>query len=145
MIPNFFTMDTLTLSNSALGTHEDCITKWAKTAISPRRLVVLDAVDSDQVVHATANSLPFGVADDEAAVGEIVNVDLLGCSNTIKITAGAAIGAGALLIPGTDGKVLPLPTATGNYICIGLALSGAASGGDVEVLTSLPYPYKITA
>ena len=145
MIFNFFTMDTLVLSNSTLGTHEDCITKCAKTAIKPCRLVVLDVTDPDWAVHATANSLPFGVAYDEAAVGEIVNVDLLGCSNTIKITAGAAIGAGALLIPGADGKVLPLPTTAGSYICIGLALSSAASGGDVEVLTSLPYPYKITA
>jgi hypothetical protein len=144
MILNFFTMDTLILSNSTIGTHEDSITKCAKTTISPRRLVVLDATNPDQVIHATANSLPFGVADDEAAAGEIVNVDLLGCSNTIKITAGAAIGAGALLIPGADGKVLPLPTAEGNYICIGLALSGAPNGGDVEVLTSLPYPYAIT-
>ncbi|MDR0740144.1 MAG: DUF2190 family protein [Puniceicoccales bacterium] len=144
MISNFFIMDTLILSNSALGTHEDCITKYAKTAISPRRLVVLDTTDPDQIIHATANSLPFGVTDDEAAAGEIVNVDLLGCSNTIKIAAGAAIEAGALLIAGADGKVLPLPTDEGNYICIGLALSGASSGGDVEVLTSLPYPYEIT-
>jgi hypothetical protein len=137
-------MDTLILSNSNIGTHEDCITKYAKTAISPHRLVVLDDTDPDQVAHATASGLPFGVADDEAAVGEIVNVDLLGCSNTITITAGAAVGAGELLIPDDDGKVLPLPSAAGDYVCIGLALSGAANGGDVEVLTSLPYPYQIT-
>ncbi|MDR1591064.1 MAG: DUF2190 family protein [Puniceicoccales bacterium] len=137
-------MDTLILSNSTIGTHEDCITKYAKTAICSHRLVALDGTDPDQVIHATTNSLPFGVADDEAAIDEIVNIDLLGCSNTIKITAGAAIAAGALLIPGADGKVVPLPTAEGNYICIGLALSGAASDGDVEVLTSLPYPYQIT-
>ncbi|MDR1906606.1 MAG: DUF2190 family protein [Puniceicoccales bacterium] len=137
-------MDTKILSNSIVGTHEDCITKYAKTAIKPRRLVVLDGNDPDQVVHATAESLPFGVADDEAMDGEIVNVDLLGCSNTINIMAGAAIVAGALLIPGADGKVLPLPTTAGNYTCIGLALSSAPSGSDVEVLTSLPYPYTIT-
>jgi hypothetical protein len=137
-------MNTLVLSNSTIGTHEDCITKCAKTAIKSHRLVVLDGTDSDQVLHATADSLPFGVADDEAAAGEILNIDLLGCSNTINIVAGAAISAGSLLIPGAHGKVLPLPTAEGNYICIGLALSSAFCGGDVEVLTSLPYPYVIT-
>ncbi|MDR1366367.1 MAG: DUF2190 family protein [Puniceicoccales bacterium] len=137
-------MNTLILSNSTVGTHEDCITKYAKTAIRPRRLVVLDDTDPDQVIHATTSSLPFGVADDEAAIGEILNVDLLGCSNTIRIMAGTAIDAGELLIPGSDGKVLPLPTTVGTYTCIGLALSKASSGGEVEVLTSLPYPYTIT-
>jgi hypothetical protein len=58
--------------------------------------------------------------------------------------AGAAISAGALLIPGADGKILPMPTSAGSYTCIGLALSSASNGGDVEVLTSLPYPYVIT-
>ncbi|MDR2812390.1 MAG: DUF2190 family protein [Puniceicoccales bacterium] len=137
-------MNTLILCNSTLGTHEDCITKWAKTAIKPRRLVVLDGTDYNQVVHGTTGSLPFGVADDEAAAGEIVGIDLLGCSNTIKIEAGGTISAGVLLIPGADGKALPMPTAPGKYTCIGLALSSASSGGDVEVLTSLPYPYAIT-
>jgi hypothetical protein len=136
-------MDTKILSNSAIGTHEDCITKYAKTAIKPCRLVVLDAENSDQIAHAAADSLPFGVADDEAQANEIVSVNLLGCSNTIKITAGAAIAAGELLIPGADGKILPMPTAAGTYICIGLALSAASNGNDVEVLTSLPYPYTI--
>jgi hypothetical protein len=136
-------MDTKILSNSTIGTHEDCITKCAKTAISPYRLVVLDSTDDDQIVHATANSLPFGVSDDEAQPDEIVNVNLLGCSHTIKITAGAAIVAGALLIPGADGKAISMPTALGTYNCIGLALSAAAAGNDVEVLTSLPYPYEI--
>jgi hypothetical protein len=38
-----------------------------------------------------------------------------------------------------------MPTSAGTYSCIGLALSSAANGAEVEVLTSLPYQHKITA
>jgi hypothetical protein len=140
---NNFTMNPLILSNVALGIHEDCITKYAKINVMPCRLVVLDE-DPEKVTLADADSLPFGVTTDSANVGEIVNIDLLGCSNTIKIVAGAAIEAGELLIPDEDGKTLPMPTSAGTYICIGIALSTAPNGEEVEVLTSLPYQYTIT-
>ncbi|MDR1434896.1 MAG: DUF2190 family protein [Puniceicoccales bacterium] len=134
-------MDTQILANIALGTHEDSITKCAKTAIKPYRLVVLD--EDDEVAHSSANGIPFGVSSDEAAAGEIVAVDLLGCSNTIRILAAAAIEAGELLIPGNDGKVLPMPTTVGTYNCIGIALATVPSGEATEVLTALPYPYAM--
>jgi hypothetical protein len=140
-----FTMNMKILSNTAIGTHEDCITKCAKTSLKPSQLVALDASDPEGVNLSGSNSVPFGVTSDEAAVGEIVNVDFLGCSNTLHIRAGANISAGALLIPGPNGTVLPMPTSTGTYNCIGLALSSAANGAEVEVLTSLPYQHKITA
>jgi hypothetical protein len=142
---NFFTMETKILANTATGTHEDCITKCAKTAIGRNRLVVLDTADPESVNLSGADSVPFGVTTDEAAAGEIVNIDLLGCSNTIHITTGAAVEAGELLIVGADGKVLPLPTGEGVYTCVGIALSTAAGGGVVEVLTSLPSQYIIEA
>jgi hypothetical protein len=140
-----FTMSMKILSNTATGTHEDCITKCAKTALKSCQLVALDGTDPEGVCLGNSNSIPFGVTTDEAAIGEIVNVDLLGCSNTIHIIAGANIAAGALLIPGANGTVLPMPTTEGTYNCIGLALSGTANGNAVEVLTSLPYQHRITA
>ncbi|MDR2201122.1 MAG: hypothetical protein LBN94_03375, partial [Puniceicoccales bacterium] len=78
-------METKILANTATGTHEDCITKCAKTAVGKNRLVVLDATDPESVNLGDSNNIPFGVTSDEAAVGEIVNIDLLGCSNTINI------------------------------------------------------------
>jgi hypothetical protein len=136
-------MHTQILANIALGTHEDSITKCAKTAIKPHRLVVLD--EEDKVAHANASDMAFGVSSDEAAAGEIVAVDLLGCSNTIRIVAGAAIEAGELLMPGSDGKVLAMPVAAGTYNCIGIALASVPNGEATEVLTSLPYQFTIDA
>jgi hypothetical protein len=140
----FLIMNTRILSNIAIGTHEDCITKCAKTAIQRNRLVSLDLSDPDGVNPSSANGIPFGVSTDEAALGEIINIDLLGCSNTIDIVTEAAVGAGSLLIPGANGTVLPMPLTAGTYTCIGLALSSAPNGEPVEVLSSLPYQQKIT-
>lgn len=138
-------MDTEILSNEALGTHEDNITKCAKVALKPYRLVVLDQSDSDKVAYADKDTLPFGITTDEANVEEDVNVALLGCSSTLKITAEGAIQAGDLLIPGAEGKVASMPTAEGAYTCVGIALSGAAQNEPVEVLTSIPSQYSVTA
>jgi hypothetical protein len=139
-----FTMNMKILSNTAIGTHEDCITKCAKMPLKPSRLVALDPSDPTGINLSSCSSIPFGVTSDEAATGEIVNVDLLGCSNTLHIRAGVDIPAGALLIPGANGTALPMPTTAGTYSCVGLALSSAASGTEVEALTSLPYQHKIT-
>ena len=138
-------MKTKILSNVALGTHEDCITKHAKTAVKSNRLVSIDATDSDQVSHSSASDLPFGVAMDVADVDQELNVALLGCSNTIRVIAGAAIKSGDLLIPGDDGEIAPMPTSNGSYTCIGIALSGAAKGELVEALTSVPSQYTINS
>jgi hypothetical protein len=137
-------MNTQILSNIAIGTHEDCITKCAEIALKPYRLVVLDSEDPNKITYANTDGLPIGVSDDAAEIDEIVTVNLLGCSNTIPITAGSNIEAGELLIPGSEGKILPMPTDAGEYNCVGIALSTAANGEEVEVLTSLPYPYTIT-
>jgi hypothetical protein len=133
------------LSNTAIGTHEDCITKCAQTPLKPSQLVALDVSDPKGVNPSSSSSIPVGVTSDEAAGGKIVNVDLLGCFNTLHIRARANIAAGALLIPGANGTALPMPTAAGTYSCTGLALSSAANGAEVEVLTSLLYQHKITA
>jgi hypothetical protein len=137
MNPFDFTMNMKILSNTAIGTHEDCITKCAKVPLKPSQLVVLDPTDPKGVNLSSGDSIPFGVTSDEATAGEIVNVDLLGCSNTLHIRAGTNVPAGALLIPGPNGTVLPMPTGAGTYSCIGLALSSDANGTEV-------YQHKIT-
>ncbi|UPA28284.1 MAG: DUF2190 family protein [Verrucomicrobiota bacterium] len=138
-------MDTQILSNVALGTHEDCLTKNAQTALTAYRLVKIDPSNGDQVMCAGPNDCAFGVTTDEAQAGEEVNIALLGCSSTLKITTSGAITSGDLLMPGDNGTVRSMPTEEGQYMCIGIALSGAASGGTVEVLTSFPSQCSVTA
>ncbi|MDR2807191.1 MAG: DUF2190 family protein [Puniceicoccales bacterium] len=136
-------MHTTSLYNPAIGTHEDSITKRAKTAIQRNRLVVLDTADPESVSLSNTTSIPFGVSSDEAAAGEILNINFLGCSNTIDIVADGTIAAGKLLIPGQDGKVAAMPGTPGTYTCIGIALATVSDGEVVEVLTSLPYQHTI--
>lgn len=138
-------MDTQILSNVALGTHEDCLTKQAKTALTAYRLVKIDPTNADQVVYAGVNDHAFGVTTDEAEAGEVVNIALLGCSNTLKIQASGTIASGDLLMPSENGMVASMPTTEGQYTCVGIALSGATSGSLVEVLTSFPSQCSVTA
>ena len=134
------------LSNISEGTHENAITKVASVAISQRHLLVtFDQLNSDQIKICSSTDIPFGVVSDEAGIGDIVNVDLLGCAYTIKILAQEKISAGDLITIGDDGKVIPMPTTAGAYTCIGIALSSANAGACAEILTSTPSKYSVDA
>lgn len=132
------------LSNISEGTHENAITKVASVAINQRHLLVaFDSENQDKIKICTSTDIPFGIVSDEANVGDVVNVDLLGCSYTIKILAQDKIVAGDLISVGNDGKIVPMPTDSGTYACIGIALSGGSAGSCVEVLTSIPSQYTV--
>ncbi|MDR2735760.1 MAG: DUF2190 family protein [Puniceicoccales bacterium] len=126
-------------SNIAEGTHEGNITRIAKADITEKyTLVKIDSSNSAEVDICTGSDLPIGVATDEASAGDIVNVALLGCADTIKAIASAEISAGTRLMPAANGKITPLGTSTGTYNCIGIALNGAIANGMVEVLSCVP-------
>ena len=132
------------LSNISEGTHEDAVSKCVKKAISTRYVLVSIADDGSEMVDiCTSAGMPIGVVTDEAEAGEEVNVDLLGCSRTLNIRAGGAISAGELLTIGESGTAVSMPTETGTYTCIGIAMTSASAGGCVEALTSLPCKYTV--
>ena len=139
-------MNQIILSNIAEGTHEDALSKKAKAAITTRNVLVsLDASNEDQVEICSTSGIPVGVATDEASAGEMINVDLLGCSRTLNILAGGTISGGDLLTIGTGGSVVVIPETAGSYYCIGIALNSGVQGSYIEALTSLPYVFKVEA
>lgn len=135
-------MRKIILSNIAEGTHAGNITKCAASAISQKYLLGKLAEDN-KIAIADADDTPIGVITDEAAqAGEYVNVALLGASDTLKMTADGAISAGSIVIPAQGGKVKALPSTSGTYLQIGIALNSAVTGGIVECVSCVPVQNK---
>lgn len=78
----------------------------------------------------TAGVRAAGVAAWDAALGEIFNVI---CAGVVPVTAGAAITAGQEVESDATGQAIPL--ASGK--ALGVALSGASSGQDAEIMLAL--------
>jgi hypothetical protein len=128
-----FGSDTVRLANIAEGTHEGNITKAVDAAITERFLLAKFGSASDRVAVCGTADTPMGVITDEAAaVGDLVNVALLGCkSSTVRMVASAAITQGALLEPAASGRVQTLGAGVGTHHVVGKAMDAAAAAGDV--------------
>ena len=125
--------DTVRLANIAEGTHDGNLTKVADAAITERFLLGKIGSASDRVAVAGAADTPIGVITDEAAaLGDLVNVALLGArTSTLRMVASAAIAQGALVEPAASGRVQTLGAGVGTHHVVGRALDAASNAGDV--------------
>ncbi len=124
------------LANIAEGTHDGNITKFAEAAITERYLIGKVGGAVDRVAVAGAGDAPLGVITDEAgAMGDPVNVALLGSSRgTLRMVASAAIAQGSLVEPTTGGRIQTLAGSAGAHHIVGRALDPALGAGDaIEV------------
>lgn len=121
------------LANIAEGVHDGNITKAVDTAVTERFLLAKVGSASDRVAVCGATDTPIGVITDEAAaVGDIVNLALLGSArSTLRMVASAAIAQGALLEPAASGRVATLGVGVGTHHVVGRALDAAGAAGDV--------------
>lgn len=106
------------------------VTAQATAAVTARRLVFISAGRASggnlSVAHAAAGGRVFGVAVDDAAVGDLVGVARDG---VLRVTAGGAIDPGVEVEVGTAGRVVTKTTGT----AIGYAVTGAANSGVAEI------------
>lgn len=130
------------VSNIAEGTSETGNRSYLADAVfSARHLVVKVGSDANHVDLAGTADIALGVIDDQAdAIDDPVNVQLLGAKRgTVKMTASAAITAGAMVVTAASGKIRTLPGTTGTYYIIGRAREAAGADGDViEVIPCFP-------
>jgi hypothetical protein len=121
------------LANIAEGTHDGNITKAVDAAITERFLLAKVGSASDRVAVCGAADTPIGVITDEAAaIGDIVNLALLGSArSTLRMVASGVIGQGALVEPAASGRVQTLGVGAGTHHVVGRALDAAAAAGDV--------------
>ena len=120
-------------ANSLTGTHRGSVTRYTDAAVTTRYLLGTAGSDATHVAVGGANTIPLGVIADEASVaGYEVAVELLGSAgSTVRMVATAAIPVGGLVYTAANGLVSALPTTSGTYYCVGVALSAAALPGDV--------------
>lgn len=125
--------ETILLANIAEGTHDGHITKAVDAAITERFLLGKIGSAADRVAVAGAADTPIGVITDEAAaIGDLVNVSLLGArTSTLRMVASGAIAQGALIEPAANGRVQTLGVGAGTHHVVGRALDAASSAGDV--------------
>lgn len=91
------------------------------------------------VKPATAGGHIFGVASDDAAIGQLVNIARDG---VCRVVAGAQLTAGAAVQVGADGKAVPAvaasidgdpPALVPGGVVVGLAVTGAVKDAIAEI------------
>ena len=106
------------------------ITAQATAAVTARRFVAVSgnrtSAGNVAAAPATAGGRVFGVAKEDAVLGELFGV---ACDGVVKVTAGGAIAAFAEVEVGVNAQAVT--KASG--VAVGYALTGAASGTDAEI------------
>ena len=121
------------------GTHKGgWITKTIETAaLETKHLLVSPGTSQDKIVACpTSAGIPIGVCTDEGAVGDKVNVKLLGSADeTVLMVAEAEVTTNVFVVPGgtTAGTVRALPETPGTYYVVGRVVKGGAAGTLIEV------------
>jgi hypothetical protein len=120
-------------ANSLIGTHKASLTRMSDGVVATRYLLGTNGSDALHVAVCGANNVPVGIICDEAsAAEEELAVSLLGAAPaTLRMVAAGTIAAGSLVYTAASGKVGALPTTSGTYYCVGIALTAAAASGDV--------------
>ncbi|MDA8113958.1 MAG: DUF2190 family protein [Acidithiobacillus sp.] len=118
------------------GIPECATTKLADAAISEYYVVKRGTDDSHVATSAVAAEACLGIANEAAATGQQVTVNLLGYSFAI---ASAAIAAGGKIMSSGDGRVAPATAAAGvNAHVLGIAVGKATAAGDKLLVLLVP-------
>ena len=128
------------------GVHHGDVPVTLEAAVGTRHLLLRKGTGSNQVLVGTATDRPWGFAEDEGAVGDIIAMHPLGLGGrTVLGVASAAIAANALLSPAASGKVRTLPVAAGTYWVIGYAQTAAGADGEqIEIVSCVPYSVTVS-
>jgi hypothetical protein len=115
-------------------------TYFADAVLAERGLLVKIGSTPLNVAIAGAADQPIGLTTDEAAaIGDPVEVELLGSAKETKLmVASAAIAAGAFIMPAANGRVQTLGSTTGTYYVVGRCLKPAAAAGDLIEVDPAP-------
>jgi len=127
----------LSAINSA-GVHHGPITRFAETAFGVPHLVAGKGTTAGkQVVPCAATGvIPLGFAEDEAAVGEAVAIEM-SYGRTVLGVASGAIAADVDVYTAAGGK-LSATGGAGKYLMGRSATAAAADGDEIEIVPCRP-------
>jgi len=134
-------------ANVADGTHAGAITSTANSTFASKYLLAKADSTPGLVDVCGSGDVPVGVATDEAAVGDILAVKLLGTgAQTTRMVASGAIAAESMLYTAANGQVQTEPATAGTYYLVGRSLTAAVGAGDrLEVEPCLPVRLTVAA
>lgn len=120
-------------------------TYYLDEAVTTKNLLVKAGTDSDHVAICGVSDTPKGFCPDEGAIGDEVEVRLLGAGHqeTGLAVASGAIAADDRLVPAAGGKVKTLPATSGTYWIVGKSIKAAADGEPVELIEFTPYQVTV--
>lgn len=127
-------------AHSAIGIHENTLTKRSKTGpLSAGTLVCFDT-DTAYVKPCSGDDIPWGVAKTDAPEAEdFVSIQpLAATSQTARLRAHGAVKAGQWLCLAENGLVQALPSTSGTYKAVGFALTDGQANELIEAITQLP-------
>jgi hypothetical protein len=129
----------------ALGTHEGTLSKFPHADNLPAHRLICFTEDSDHIQLCPNNELPIGVTYQPGTSTLLpVCIHLLGTSKyTLHIQTSDTVKAGSLLCSDDDGYVKSIPTTSGQYTCIGIALTDGQKDDLIEVSTTVPHKIEI--
>jgi hypothetical protein len=134
-------------ANVADGTHAGAITCTANSTFTSKYLLAKADATPGLVDICGVGDVPVGVATDEATVGNILAIKLLGTgASTTRMVASAAIAAESMLYTAANGQVQTEPATAGTYYLVGRSLTAATGAGDrLEVEPCLPVRLTVVA
>ena len=116
-----------------------------EAAVTAEHLLLKQGTDDDEVDICGASDIPLFHSLDTGAIGELITVGLLGnAPETAVLTASGDIVAGEAVFTAAGGAVQDLPTDAATYYQVGYALTAAADGEEVEVMTHPPIATVVT-
>lgn len=107
------------------------VTAVATAAVIAKRLTAISGNRTDgniSVAPAPAGGRAFGVARDDAAIGQLVSI-ARSAGRIVLVKAAGAIAANAEVEVGAAGQVVTKSAG----IAVGFAVTGAASGADAQI------------
>lgn len=138
----------IALCNVGEGTFaEGRVSKIADSTCPTRYLLAREGSSADNFNICGVTDRPWGIITDEAAVGDMVSIGLLGLTGRTGIMiANGAISANVDVYAAANGKVAVEPTTVGTYWRVGRTLTAAAADGDqIQVIPQTPQKVVVLA
>jgi hypothetical protein len=135
----------ISLANVAEGVHATGrVTRQAEAVIVRNQLLKKGSA-ARTVVPCGANDKPLYVAQDDAAIGDILEVAVLGAaSGTLLVTVTESVAEGDDLHTAADGESSKLSAAAGTYYRVGRVISGAGATDLAEIAHEIAQPVVVT-
>jgi len=118
-------------ANVAEGVSPTGRTSRQAEAVIVKYQLLKKGTAANSIVPCGANDKPLYIAKDDAAIGDIIEVEILGSSTgTSLVTVTEAVAPGDDVFTAAEGQASKLSAVAGTYYGVGRVISGGLAAGD---------------